>query len=121
MFRDTVPFPTSGFLFPGPEFVVGTSGTPINIGAGPNGVLPTVLGNDLYARSYDLGGPETMHTAVVSVAVPAAKAGEITASLSGEVITVNAVGGFRGTTYFDYRVHHTSGEDGTARVYVLFR
>jgi hypothetical protein len=34
---------------------------------------------------------------------------------------VNAVGGFTGTTYFDYAVRHPSGATGTARVYIRFR
>ena len=40
--------------------------------------------------------------------------------LSAGAITATAVGGVKGTTYFDYRVRIPAGEEATGRVYVTF-
>jgi hypothetical protein len=122
IFGDTVPFPTTGLFFPAPNFFVGASGTPLTIRSRWNGA-DSVLSNDLYANGPTgaIGFFSDPASEVVSISVPAARAGELTATLSADTITVNAAAGFRGTSYFDYRVRHPSGEEGIARIYVLFR
>ena len=117
-----MPFPASGLFFPAPNFFVAASGTPLAIRARWNG-MPSILDNDLYANGPTgaMGLFSDPASQVLSLTVPPANAGQITAALSADTITANAVAGFRGTTFFDYRVRHPSGEEGTARVYVLFR
>jgi hypothetical protein len=56
---------------------------------------------------------------IISVEAPAS--GRIRATLTSPgSILVEAVNGYTGYTYFDYRVRSTSGEESTSRVYVLF-
>lgn len=118
VFMETVPANTSGFLFPGPDFFSTTSDT-ISIRAGAGG-LPDITVNDLYFRTQMEGSGIGTGGQVISITVPASKTGQVAATLSAGAITATAVGGFKGTTYFDYRVRIPAGEEATGRVYVTF-
>lgn len=124
IFREKIAFPTTGLFFPSPKFFTSTTGT-LTLRAddtGDPGRNGSMISTDLYANGASGAiGFFASTSSVQSVTVPAAKAGEVSASLAAGIITVNAVGGFTGTTYFDYAVRHPSGETGTARVYIRFR
>lgn len=118
IFLQRVPFPTTGYFFPSPDFIAGTNGTPINIRA--NTDAPDIGDNDYYLRDSPVGGMG-VGGEVLSANVPAANAAHISATLVGDTIVVNALAGFRGTTYLDYRIRNSQGEEGIARIYVQFR
>jgi hypothetical protein len=124
VFREVLHFPTTGFFFPGPDFFVAPAGAPLVIIAdgtvGPNS--GSVIANDLYANgpTGSIGFFPSTST-VLSVAVPPANAAALSATLASGKITVTALNGFKGYSYFDYSVQHPSGETGTARVYVSFQ
>ncbi len=124
IYRNFVAFPTSGRFFPAPNFF-STSGTSLSIRAdqsGDPGFNGSLMSNDVYANGAEASiGFFPGNSVVQSVSVPASNTSQVTASLSGGVVSVIAVSGFRGTTYFDYAVRHPSGEQGTARVYLNFR
>ncbi|MBO9518695.1 MAG: hypothetical protein J7493_11565 [Porphyrobacter sp.] len=119
VFMETVPINTSGFLFPGPDFFWTASDT-VSIRAGAGG-LPDITNNDLYFRTPAEGSGIGTGGQVISITVPASKASQIDVTLSAGTITATAVGGFKGTTYFDYRVRIPAGEEATGRVYVTYR
>jgi hypothetical protein len=120
-YRETLPFPAAGFFFPAPDFY--------SLAAGGQLVVPTqgnfsTGANDFYANgpTGSIGFfPGTNET--LSVSVPAANAGQVSAVLRGDgTILVTALGGFTGVTWFDYAVRHTDGGDqGAGRVYVTVR
>jgi hypothetical protein len=124
IYREYVPFPTSGRFFPAPNFF-STTGQSLSIRAdltGISGSTGSLMGNDLYANGTEAAiGFFPSSSTVLSVTVPASKSSQVSATLAGGLVTVTALNAFRGTTYFDYAVRHPSGEQGTSRVYVNFR
>jgi len=100
----------TGLFMPGPDFVTIASGTSQTVTA------ETLRRTDV--QFGELNGGLAMGGTVQSVSVPAANAGQLSATLIGTTVTVNAVSGFRGVTWFDYSTRSDAGEERTARVYV---
>lgn len=123
MFRQVIPANNDDAFYPGPDFFT-TSGNSLTIQAG--GLSPSILANDLYA---DVGGtPGTnpglfpsSSSQVVRVIVNPEHATEIAASISNGVITVAPLSGFKGQSFFLYRVRHPSGIEAGGVVYVTFK
>jgi hypothetical protein len=123
IFREHLPFPTTGYFFPTTDFFLGVSGTPIRINtrwtATANG---SIVGEDYFWQAAaDGGGLASPQQGIDAISVSSANAGRITATLAGDTITVNAIPGFTGVAYFDYQVTYLPGEQGAGRVYVRFR
>ncbi|WP_168355843.1 hypothetical protein [Sphingomonas gei] len=121
IFREALPLPTTGFFFPGPDFFVASAGAPLIITA--DGLdVSTLVSNDIYANGPTGSiGFFPASSSVLSVSVPSINSAELTAVLASGKVTVTALNGFKGYTYFDYAVRHPSGEEGAARVYVNFQ
>lgn len=116
--------PTIGataFLVPQPDFVVAAQGARIEL-ARSLGAAP----GDLSYGENDLGfttaGPERVGFDLISVSVPSANTGAVQASaIGGQTIQVQLAPGFRGTTWFDYRIRGQNGEEADGRVFVTTR
>jgi hypothetical protein len=121
-FRDTLPFPTTGFFYPTPNFFLAPSGTTLAIQCSNDPGKPSIASRDAYANgptgSIGFFGSTAQ---VLSVSVSPANAARISAVLEGGSIKVSPVAGTSGTSYFDYIVRRSTGDEGVGRVYVTFR
>lgn len=120
VYREVLPFPTTGNFFPGPDFFAASASAPLTIIA--DTTSGSLVSNDVYANgpTGSIGFfPSTSQ--VMSVSVPSANSAKVATVYLAGLVTVLPLNGFTGTTYFDYVVRHPSGEQGTGRVYVTFR
>ena len=128
-FADYPGFVQSGTLFAGPDFdflAPGASGSrrrwdQSRDGSGQRRTTGYAendftfnTGSLVFESVYTRGG-------LVSVSVPVANAGQISAGMQGSTITYQALPGFTGTTYFNYVISDERGQQATARFYVIVR
>jgi hypothetical protein len=121
VYREVLPFPTTGNFFPGPDFFVASASASLTITA-DDPTRGSLISNDVYANgpTGSIGFfPSTSQ--IMSVSVPSANSAKVATVYLAGLVNVFPLNGFTGTTYFDYVVRHPSGEQGTGRVYVSFR
>jgi hypothetical protein len=124
-------FVSGGTFFAGPDFDFLTPGAS---GSRPNfnqnrlapASAPATYGwaeNDYTFNPTTLNFDNDYYVArIVSVSVPTAFSGKITASARGNTgLSYSALAGFTGTAYFDYVVDDGSGHQTTARFFVIVR
>jgi hypothetical protein len=121
-YREVLPFPTTGFFFPAPDFFSLPAGGQISVLSSGSG-NGAVTANDAYANGpTGSTGFFFANSQTLSISVPAANAAQVTAELRADnTILITPKAGFTGVTWFEYVVRHPGGEQGAARVYVTVR
>lgn len=111
-------------FFPQPDFYVIAPGAtrvvpPVDEGFNGDGPLNS---NDVHAQPSPTDGNHFVpgRSTVTDVSVPAANAGQVTATRAADgTVTIRAAPGFSGVTFFEYTVSHQQGDVERARVYVI--
>lgn len=114
-----IPVNGKAYLYPSPDYFA-TTGSSVNIDVGVG--AHSILNNDLYADGAP-GSIGFQRAAIQpkSFIVPPSNAMQITTSGAGGTLTVQALSGFKGTSYVVYRVTHTSGEEAGGVIFVTFK
>lgn len=121
-YTETLPFNTTGFLFPLTDFYALPTATTRIIPAvdqGFNGDGP-LTANDQFAAADNPFA--ACGCTLTSLSIPTRNGAEISAILNADKsINFTAVNNFVGVTYFDYVIRHdATGESQTGRVFVRF-
>lgn len=111
-------------FFPQPDFYLIAPGAtrvvpPVDEGFNGDGPLNS---NDVHAQPSASDGNHFVpgRSTVTDVSVPAANAGQVTATRAADgTVTIRAAPGFSGVTFFEYTVSHQQGDVERARVYVI--
>ncbi len=114
-YADYLRYNDTGLYMPAPDFLVLAGTSSLTFSAGDLTGNDFVLSNQRAAtRGFDPAGGS-----VLSIGVPAARAGELSLvqNASG-TYTVSALGGFKGASYFEYVAKASNDEQRTTRVYV---
>lgn len=123
-YGEALTYPADARYYPAPDFYQLARGATFVVraayGGGSNGSDGPFTYNDAHLEGADgfYFLPRGVQT-LVSVEVPAANVGEISAVLNADgSVTMAAVGAFTGVTYFDYVTRHEKGDTARGRVYV---
>jgi hypothetical protein len=117
IFRDPrLPVNAAARLFPGADMIVVNGGSRTLPPVGDS--FPAALtANDLQFTSASIVRPTST---VLAVTVPAANQADIGATLNADQsVTITTAPGFRGISWFAYRVRAQNGEEGEGRGYVI--
>ena len=113
------PFHEKGAVIPSTDFNQLTPGSTIRVAAlTTDSRIPSFL-----TKEFVIGFAATRPAAqLLLTTVPGANIGVTTAVINADQSTnITAAAGFRGTVWFDYRVHGGNGEEATGRVFVFVR
>ena len=125
-YTEQLPFNVNANLFPMPDFyTIAQGGTYLvpsfDVGSNGNGPFKD---NDLHLNPNPTDAnhffPGTSQ--VTAVSIPVINAAQVSAVLNADkTVTIRALPGFTGITYFDYTVTHSRGDVEQGRVYVRVR
>jgi hypothetical protein len=125
-FAERLPFDGNDSFFPQPDFYFlarGGSYTVPAVDEGSNGDGP-LNSNDVHAQPSQSDGNHFVagRSQVSAISIPSANVGEVSALLNADgTVSIHAIAGFSGVTYFDYTVRHSAGDVEQGRVHVTVR